>query len=66
MTFEAAKGKGYRSDIAIDDVTLTSGMCSKFSIFIGVLQIKKLRLVIERVDIYDNSSHSFQNRNVMF
>lgn len=46
MTLEAVKGKGYKSDIAIDDVTLTSGMCCKFSIFIGVLQIKKLRLFI--------------------
>ncbi|XP_052711456.1 MAM and LDL-receptor class A domain-containing protein 1-like isoform X3 [Crassostrea angulata] len=28
VTLEAVKGKGYKSDIAIDDVTLTSGMCT--------------------------------------
>lgn len=32
MTFEATKGSGFASDIAIDDVTLTSGVCSKFNI----------------------------------
>lgn len=37
VIFEVIKGSEYLSDIVIDDVILMLGMCSKFSIFIGVL-----------------------------